>query len=70
MAKSEAKARVIQVVCPDGVRRSISIGRVDEAASATAEKWIRSVAGALRHGEPADPRASRWLATVPDKVHA
>lgn len=62
--------KIAQVICPDGVRRSIRIGKVDAAAAAQFGKWLQTIADTLRHGQPLDGRTLKWLAALPDVLHS
>lgn len=63
-------AKAVQVITHTGERKTINLGRASESATATCAKWAQTISDALKHGEPVDTRAIKWLSGLSDKVHA
>ncbi|MFP4107415.1 MAG: tyrosine-type recombinase/integrase [Phycisphaerae bacterium] len=60
--------RSIQVVCPDGKRRSIRLGKVTAKQAQQACTYIEDLRACLTTGSAPKPATAEWLAGVPDII--
>jgi hypothetical protein len=66
--------RTIQVVCPDGKRRSVRLGKVSQRHAESVKVKVEHLAAAAETRGPLDPETARWVAeldsTLADKLAA
>ena len=60
-------ARAVLVVCPDGKRRPIRLGKVTKAQANEVKRHIEHLANFRVHGSALPPSTAEWLANVPDR---
>ena len=63
-------AKSVQVVTHTGERKTINLGRASDTTARDCARWVQAIADAMKHGEPVDARAMKWLSGLPDKLHA
>jgi integrase len=61
--------RHIEVFCPDGQRRRLSLGRVNRRNAESVKVYIENIVGAIRTGAQLDHDTAGWLMQVDDKFH-
>jgi integrase len=54
----------------DGERMTIRLGRMADLATETFRAHVESIIASQVNGLPIDPKTARWLAELPDKMHA
>ena len=59
----------MQIVCPDGKRRTIRIGRATEREARRMGDRITDLRAVRRLGQPVGPELARWLSRLPDTMH-
>jgi len=61
-------ARVVLVICPDGKRRPIRLGKVTKAQANEVKRHVEHLANFRVHGSALPPSTAEWLANVPDRL--
>ena len=61
--------RIVQVVCPDGKRRSLRLGKVSTKIAEGVKTHIEHLVSANATGQSVDLHTSRWLADISDDLH-
>jgi len=61
-------ARAVLVICPDGKRRPIRLGKVTKAQAGEVKRHVEHLANFRLHGSALPPSTAEWLANVPDRL--
>ena len=61
--------RTVYVVCPEGMRRSVRLGKVTKSQADQARRMVESLVASAAMVSPIDQRAAEWLAALADAVH-
>ena len=73
MASANRDARgnaIVQFVGPDRRRRTISLGKISDANVEIIRHRVGLLNVAQQHGHELDYELAKWLAKMPDKMHA
>ena len=67
---SKTGLRVLLVICPDGKRRRIRLGRVTARQAEDIQRHVENLAACKDTGSPLPPSTAEWLGAVPDTLRA
>jgi len=65
---SKTGLRVLLVICPDGKRRRIRLGRVTARQAEDIQRHVENLANCKDTGSPLAPSTAEWLGAVPDTL--
>jgi len=62
--------RMLLVICPDGKRRRLRLGRVTAREAEDIRLHVRHLAACRKTGSPLSPVTAEWLGAIPDTLRA
>ena len=69
ISKAANGTRTIQLVCPDGKRRSIRLGKATAKAAEGIRTRVEAIDACNRLGTTPDPSILEWIASLDNRMH-